>query len=142
MQHVRRAAAGALALATVVALGACTKQDNGNNTLADIQDTPSASNGPQSTGPAPSGGGTELVAKDNEFDPKTLTVAAGDVTISMKNTGQAPHTFTNADLKVDVNADAGKTVEVKLTGLKSGQTIKFICKYHESLGMTGELKVS
>jgi plastocyanin len=50
-----------------------------------------------------------LEAKDNEFTPKTITAAAGDITIEMENTGVAPHTFTNADLKVDVNVDAGKT---------------------------------
>jgi plastocyanin len=59
----------------------------------------------------------------------------------MKNTGAAPHTFTNADLKVDVNADAGKSAEIKLTDVKPG-TYKFVCKYHEALNMVGELKVS
>lgn len=138
--NLRRAAAGALALCTVIALGACTKQDNGNNTLVDSRPEPTnTGGGPQTT--APAAGAPELEAKDNAFAPKDLTVAAGDVTITMKNTGAAPHTFTLADPKADVNVDAGKTAEIKLTGLKAG-TYKFVCKYHESLGMTGELTVT
>jgi plastocyanin len=136
--NLRRAAAGALALSTVIALGACTKQDNGNNTLVDAKPGPSKT----TSAPAPAPGGPLAIeAKDNEFVPKALTASAGDVTITMKNTGAAPHTFTLADPKADVNADAGKTVEIKLTGLKAG-TYKFVCKYHEALGMTGELTVT
>jgi plastocyanin len=137
--NLRRAAAGALALSTVIALGACTKQDNGNNTLQDAKPgTTTPSGGSPSSAPA---GAPEIDAKDNEFVPKNLTVNAGDVTITMKNTGAAPHTFTLADPKVDVNVDAGKSAEIVLTGLKAG-TYKFVCKYHESLGMTGELTVT
>jgi plastocyanin len=137
--NLRRAAAGALALSTVVALGACTKQDNGNNTLADQKPSSTASSG------APAAGAPRIEAKDNEFLPRDLTVSAGDVTITLHNTGAAPHTFTMSDpkvaAKVDVNADSGKTVDIKLTGLKAGK-YKFVCKYHEALGMTGELTVT
>jgi plastocyanin len=137
--NLRRPAAVALALTTVIALGACTKQDNGNNTLADAQPTKSSTGGPQSTGPA--SGGLKVEAKDNVFAPTKLTATAGDITITVDNTGAAPHTFTIADLKADTgNLDAGKSTDVKLTGVKAG-TYKFICKYHESLGMVGELTV-
>jgi plastocyanin len=139
----RRAAAAALALTTVFALGACTEYDNGNNTLAERDPSPTAAGDPRTTGPAESepGGTIKLEAKDNVFEPKTIEAKAGAVTIEMNNTGVAPHTFTNADLKADVNADAGKTVTINLTDLKPG-TYKFVCKYHEVLGMVGELKVT
>jgi plastocyanin len=146
MSHLRGLAAGALALTTVIALGACTENDNGNNTLSNRTLEPSAVGAPQSTGPAPTGGQTAggkipLEAKDNVFAPTTIEAKAGDVVIEMKNTGALPHTFTNTDLKVDVNANGGQTADVELKGLKAG-TYKFICKYHETIGMVGELKVT
>ncbi|MDQ1713809.1 MAG: hypothetical protein QOE45_3259 [Frankiaceae bacterium] len=139
--NLRRAAAAALALSTVVALGACTKQDNGNNTLADGKPSPTnASGGPQSTAPA-AGGPLAVEAKDNEFVPKALTAAAGDVTITVHNTGVGAHTLTFKDPKAEVVVDPGKTGEVTVPGLKAG-TYKFVCIYHESLGMVGELTVT
>lgn len=133
--HLPRSAA--LALVTSFALAACAPQDSGNNTLVGSK-SPAASQPPAGNGGA---GSTEIEAKDNEFAPKELDVKAGDVTITLKNTGVSPHTFTSSELSVDQDVNAGKTVEIKLTGLKAG-TFKFICKYHESLGMVGELKVS
>lgn len=146
----RRAVAGAFAMLFLAT--ACTEYDNGNNTLAEQDPTPTAVGNPQTTRPAegnsptvsPGGGGggaIPLEAKDNVFEPETVEAKAGDITIEMKNTGVAPHTFTNADLKVDVNADGGKTAMVELKGVKAG-TYKIICKYHEAIGMVGELKVT
>lgn len=143
MPFLRGLATSAIAL-TVLAAG-CATNDNGNNTLAGRTSAPATAPGnPQSTGPAPNTGGEKvpLEAKDFAFEPKTLEVKAGDVVIEMKNTGVAPHTFTNEKdfgAPVDVNADGGKTVDVPLTGLKPG-TYKYICKYHPQ--MTGELKVT
>lgn len=144
-----------LAPLAALALVACVEADNGNNTLAvgDRGQTPSsaaeptAPGAPQSTAPARpgqggnAGGAIDLEAKDNVFVPETIDAKAGDITIEMRNTGVAPHTFTNADLKVDVNADGGKSATIKLTGVKPG-SYKIICKYHETIGMVGELKVS
>ncbi|HEV2890274.1 MAG TPA: cupredoxin domain-containing protein [Frankiaceae bacterium] len=144
----RRAVVGVLAMTFLA--GACTEYDNGNNTLAERDPSPTAVGNPQTTRPAegePSdapngqGGPIKLEAKDNAFEPKTIEAKTGDVTIEMKNTGVAPHTFTNADLGVDVNANAGQTANVSLKAVKPG-TYKFVCKYHESLGMVGELKVT
>lgn len=140
MHLARRAVTAAVAVSTAFALAACSPNDNGNNTLATTK-SPSAPGGPQSTAPAEAGGTVSVEAKDNEFVPKSLTAKAGDITISMKNTGAAPHTFTNADLGADQNVDAGKQTDIKLTGVKAG-TYKFVCKYHETLGMTGELVVT
>lgn len=145
----RRAVAGAFAMLFLAT--ACTEYDNGNNTLAEQDPSPTAVGNPQTTRPAegtPSasaatggGGAIPLEAKDNVFAPVTVEAKAGDITIEMKNTGVAPHTFTNADLKVDVDAQGGKTAMVELKGVKAG-TYKIICKYHEAIGMVGELKVT
>ena len=146
----RRALAAAFAAAAAFSLAACVEADNGNNTLAvDETGAPSASSSapgaPQTTAPArpPAGGPIDLEAKDNVFVPEQITAAAGDIVITMRNTGQAPHTFTNPQLKVDVNANGGQDAEVKLTGVQPG-TYKFVCKYHETLNppMVGELTVT
>lgn len=145
----RRAVAGALAMLFLA--GACTEYDNGNNTLAERDPSPTAPGNPQTTRPAEGeptsspGGSTgtiKIKANDNNtFDPKTIDAKAGDLTIEMTSTGVAPHTFTNADLGVDVNANGGQTASISLKALKPG-TYKFVCKYHESQGMVGELKVA
>lgn len=152
MHLPRRATAGALALLAVLTVG-CSEYDNGNNTLAERDPSPTPAAGdPRTTAPVgeqpsgPTGTGAAgaaipLEAKDNVFEPKTIEAKAGAITIEMKNTGVLPHTFTNADLKVDVNADGGKSATINLTDVKAG-TYKIICKYHEALGMVGELKVT
>lgn len=147
----RRAASAAVALTVAFALGACNEADNGNNTFADdlggaasTGPAATAPGAPQSTAPARPGGEGEAIdleAKDNEFVPAQITAPAGTITIVMRNTGVAPHTFTNKDLKVDVNADGGKTAEIKLTDVKPGK-YHFICTYHEALKMVGDLTVT
>ncbi|HVF06839.1 MAG TPA: cupredoxin domain-containing protein [Frankiaceae bacterium] len=145
----RRALAATFAAVAAFSLAACVEADNGNNTLADQSQAPAASStapgAPQSTAPAePQGDGPiDLEAKDNVFAPEKITAAAGQIVIKMRNTGVAPHTFTNTDLKVDVNANGGQDAEIKLAGVKPG-TYKFICKYHEALNppMVGELTVT
>jgi plastocyanin len=141
MDLLRRAGYGVTALTLALALGACAEQDNGNNTLANRSADPTVTGGPQSTAPAKAGGKNEVEAKDNLFEPKSLTVPAGAVSITVKNTGTAPHTYTSKDLGFDVAIQAGKTAEVKVTDAKPG-TYKIVCIYHESAGMTGELVVT
>lgn len=143
MHLPRRAAAAAIALTTAFALSACTEYDNGNNTISELDASPTPAGDPRTTRPAENPPGTSIMleAKDNVFEPKTIEAKAGAINIEMKNTGALPHTFTNADLKVDVNADGGKNATINLSGVKPG-TYKIICKYHEGIGMVGELKVT
>lgn len=136
MPVLRRLAIGAVAFGLTAALGACTQNDNGNNTLVGRR-----SNSPTPTGTGQAGGPVSLEAKDNEFVPKQLTAAAGDITIEFKNTGVSPHTFTSTDFSVDQNVNAGSSATLTLKGAKPG-TYKFVCKYHESLGMTGTITVT
>jgi plastocyanin len=137
----RRAASAAFALATAFALSACTEADNGNNTLAGRKTRTTPPAPPQSTAPARAGEGIDLEAKDNVFAPEQITAKAGTITIVMRNTGVAPHTFTQSELGVDVNADGGKTAEIQLKDVKPGK-YHFICKYHEALKMVGDLTVT
>ena len=141
MDLPRRAVTGLSVLTLALALGACTEPDNGNNTFAGRTTDPTPVGGPQSTAPARAGGKNEVEAKDNIFEPKSLTVPAGLVNITVKNTGVAPHTYTNSDLGIDAIVAAGKTAEVKIADAKPG-TYKIVCTYHETAGMVGDLVVT
>jgi plastocyanin len=139
-----RLATGAAAAMLLLSLSACNTNDTGNNTLAGREtENPTPTGGPQSTGVASGGSSHDVTvdAKDNEFQPKDLTASAGDITVTLKNVGAAPHTFTAKDLKADKSANAGQTVTIDLKDVKPG-TYKYICMYHESLGMTGTLTVT
>lgn len=77
-------------------------------------------------------------ARDNVFDPAQITVAVGD-SIEFRNTGKLPHTATAEDKSFDTgNLNAGQSRRVTFT--KAG-AIKYVCIYHQSLGMTGEIVV-
>lgn len=148
MYRRRRVTSAALALAAVLVASACTEADNGNNTLAGVTQQPEASSsaptpteGAQTTPPAASDGEIKLEAKDNEFVPKDITAKAGTITILMDNTGVAPHTFTNKELGVDVNANGGEKAQIKIENAKPGK-YHFICVYHETIGMVGDLTVT
>lgn len=137
MPVLRRLAIGAMAFGLTVTLGACTQNDNGNNTLVGRKTSSPTPSGPG----APADGPVSLEAKDNEFVPKSIAAKAGDITIEFKNTGVAPHTFTATDFSVDQNVNAGASATLTLKDAKPG-TYKFVCKYHESLGMTGTITVT
>lgn len=150
----RRAASAAVALTALFSVAACTDADNGNNTLAGVTQSPAASGSasvtaapttpvgdPQTTAPARAGEDIELEAKDNEFVPLEISAKAGTFTIVMKNTGKAPHTFTQEDLKVDVAAKAGETARIKIENAKPGK-YHFVCIYHLSVKMEGDLTVT
>ncbi|HET9442262.1 MAG TPA: cupredoxin domain-containing protein [Acidimicrobiales bacterium] len=81
----------------------------------------------------------ELEATDFAFSPATLSAAAGaEVTLTVRNTGKAPHTFTSEALDVDEQVDAGKSAEVTFTMPDSG-TVDFVCTFHEGQGMKGSI---
>ena len=141
MDLLRRAGYGVTALTLAAALGACSEADNGNNTLAGRSADPTPVGGPQSTAPARTGGDNYVEAKDNIFEPKSLTVKAGVVAITVDNTGAAPHTYTNKELGIDAIFAAGEKAEAKINDAKPG-TYKIVCTYHESIGMIGELVVT
>lgn len=94
--------------------------------------------GGQSTG----GGGTSVatVGQVNfSFDPAEITVKSG-ATITLDNTSPGtPHTFTIPGSDIDVTNDGGASQDLKID-LPPG-TYEFVCRFHESSGMTGTITV-
>ena len=94
--------------------------------------------GGQSTG----GGGSSVatVGQVNfSFDPAEIAVKSG-ATITVDNTSPGtPHTFTIPGSDIDVTNDGGASQDVKID-LPPG-TYEFVCRFHESSGMTGTLTV-
>ena len=78
---------------------------------------------------------TTVEAVDNAFKPKTVTVSAGD-TVTWRNTGSSAHEVTSSAFKSG-NLDPGKSYSWTA---KAG-TYSYVCRYHESAGMTGTLVV-
>ena len=72
------------------------------------------------------------------FSPSTITVKQGD-TIKLDNVSDTPHTFTVTGQSIDVETQPGKTAQVTID-LPPG-TYPFVCRFHESMGMTGTLAV-
>ena len=74
------------------------------------------------------------------FDPGTVKVDKGDVVAVRDANARTPHTFTVVGEDVDLEL-APLTTETVTIDLAPG-TYQLICRFHESLGMTGTLKVS
>lgn len=81
---------------------------------------------------------TEIALADFEFEPVCVEASAGD-TLTLINTGNAPHTYTVSDSDVNVNLDAGESGEAVLGDLADG-TYAVRCTYHPQ--MVGALKIS
>jgi plastocyanin len=76
------------------------------------------------------------------FEPSTLTGSAGQsLTITVKNEGDIPHTFTIDDQNVDVELQPDQEQDVTVAFPDSG-SVEFHCRFHVGLGMKGELTVS
>ena len=120
-----------IALLAVVALvGAACGGDDGtdNGTVSTTEPTTE-----------PADGGAETVAlEDFRFNPADLTVATG-TTLTLDNTGQAPHTFTVEGQDIDEEVAAGESGEVTID-LEAG-SYDVVCRFHEGQGMVGTLTV-
>lgn len=91
--------------------------------------------------PTPSATGNEppqITANDFSFSPRTLNVAVG-TTVTVRNNGQAPHTWTHTG-DFDVALD-GRGATGEFTFAKAG-TYNYVCKIHEGRGMTGTVVVT
>jgi plastocyanin len=98
--------------------------------------------GGKSAGAAPSadddaGKKITVVAKDNRFEPATLSATAGErVTVVFDNEGALPHTFTIKGLSADTGiVNAGDTKSVTFT--VPSEPAEFVCTIH--LEMKGTL---
>ena len=74
------------------------------------------------------------------FDPDPVRVARGDVVAVRNDNTRTPHTFTvvGEDVDLELAPQETETVEIDLPA----GTYKLICRFHETLGMTGTLVVT
>lgn len=87
-------------------------------------------------------GGLALQASDNAFKPDQLTAQAGKkVAVVLKNDGATLHNFAIDALGVSKDVEPGKTATISFTPQSAGP-LRFYCKYHQALGMTGTITVS
>jgi plastocyanin len=160
MRMSKAVAAGALALAL---LGAACANDDGGNAGSGGDATGGAVTGSTGssgasgggayggggygssggmTGSTSTGGGSSvltLTQVNYQFTPARITVHRGD-TITVSDTNpNTPHTFTVTGTDIDVSNDAMSSQDVTID-LAPG-TYPFICRFHESQGMTGTLVV-
>jgi plastocyanin len=92
-----------------------------------------------------SGGGaavpttSKIGIADFQYEPSTLSIAAGPTDITVTNSDTTDHTFTLDDGAVDQTVAAGETVTVTVEGT-SGESLGFHCEIHPQ--MTGTLDVA
>lgn len=84
----------------------------------------------------------DLELDDFYFEPTVLEGEAGQaLTVTMSNTGEAPHTFTVDQLNVDHELQPGdEAVAAEVTFPDSGALV-FYCRFHADGGMLGGLSV-
>jgi plastocyanin len=83
------------------------------------------------TDPAPA---TSVELADFAFRPDCLSADSGS-TITLDNSGHAPHTFTVEGTDVDVNVDAGSSGEADLANVDPG-TYAVTCTFHPQMEAT------
>ncbi len=128
----------ALLLGASLMLVACGGEDTPDTTTQ--EDTTEEDTTEEDTTEEDAGGGgaaLAVTAFDFGFREEKPTVAAGEVALTFRNTGKAPHTFTIEGLDVDEAASPGETVEATFTA--EAGTYKFMCTIHPA--MVGELVV-
>jgi plastocyanin len=80
---------------------------------------------------------TSVDLKDFSFDPGCLGASPG-ATLTLRDVGAAPHSFTVKGTDVNVSVDPGETATADLSGVAPG-TYTVVCTYHPD--MVGRLKV-
>jgi plastocyanin len=133
----------ALAVAVAVLAAACGGDDSTDTTSTEppLVDLGSAvtNHGTKDIGSSTK---VDLELDDLFFAPTFIKAEPGtEVEISLKNEGQALHTFTIDETKTNVELAAGKTSSVKVTLPASG-ALAFYCSLHRGSGMQGAFSVS
>jgi plastocyanin len=90
--------------------------------------------------PSPGGGAANVTITDFAFNPGSVTVPAGAVSLTVANAGVVPHTFT-IDGLVNASVAPGQTTTVNFTAADGTYRIYCAVSGHVSLGMTGTLVV-
>ncbi len=74
---------------------------------------------------------TSVEMADFSYTPGCVAADAG-TTLELRNTGDAPHTFTVKETDIDVNVDAGGTGTADLAGVAAG-TYEVVCTLHPQM---------
>jgi plastocyanin len=77
---------------------------------------------------------TRVELADFAFRPNCFSADAG-ATITLENTGDAPHTFTVEGTDVDVEVNAGSSLGASLSGAEPG-TYTVTCTLHPQMEAT------
>jgi plastocyanin len=137
----------ALLAVGIVATACTTSTSSSTGAAASPSSSVSASPSPTPPSPAPPANvvGKKTFTIDQQdffFSPNVLTGSAGQqLTLTIDNQGAATHTFTIVSEHVDVTLTPGTQQTVTVTFPNSGST-EFFCRFHESMGMAGELQVA
>jgi plastocyanin len=87
---------------------------------------------------AATGGQLAIAAGDFFFSPTCETgVAAGTVTLTVRNTGQALHNVSIPAQHIDMDVAPGQTITVRVR--MGSAPLVYFCKYHRGSGMLGAL---
>jgi plastocyanin len=79
------------------------------------------------------------------FMPDTITLHPGKVQITLINDGSYPHNISVPSLHItskSVNGDPGQQSTMVTLDLTKAGTYPFVCTYHSSAGMRGQLVVT
>jgi plastocyanin len=92
------------------------------------------------TGSDDAGVDVEVSLNNYLFDPTPVQVVSGDIVEVRNGNTKTPHTFTVVGEDVDLELGPLETERVEIA-LEPG-TYDLVCRFHESLDMTGSLIVS
>lgn len=82
----------------------------------------------------------ELRADDVFFEPTFIEAQPGArIRITVRNVGQANHSFTAAAVGVDETVEPGATRDIDITVVPPG--LEFTCRFHSERGMRGAVYV-
>ena len=80
----------------------------------------------------------EIDANDFYFDPTFVKAAPGTkLSVTVKNTGKAQHTFSSVVLGIDEQLAPGQQKTLTITLPKDRQAVEYHCKFHGASGMQG-----
>jgi plastocyanin len=141
--RARKLVTGGLILATAgLVFAGCGSSDKKSSSSATTAATTGASTATTAQAAPQQSGSLTVQTEDFKFVPNTLSAKVGQqVTVSLKNAGQAEHNFSITSLGVNKDLKPGETATVTFTP-KSEGGVEFFCEYHKaSKNMVGTLTV-
>jgi plastocyanin len=91
--------------------------------------------------------GADLVVSDKApfYDPADLTIPQNkESTLTVFNDGKKVHNITIPGFAIDMDVEPGQSISVKIpaTGAPRDGFFTMYCKYHQSEGEAGKLKIA